>query len=357
MNTDRPEAPARLPAALRGLCDDAAIFPPGRAPLPEAVAAHLRYRRSWFAGLVGPLVVAPPALAALGALLPEGSSRGRAGAGAGSAAGASVVGSTVVGSGLVEPATGEVGPPAVSVTLPGGPAGLAEMLAAVARLPVTLRALEVAVPDGAGPAELLGDLDAALASQPALGGSGLDASRGGVSQSAGWGAPLHGLPEVFVEIPRDRRRDPLLAALAGSPYRAKFRTGGMRAELYPDDAELAASLAAAVAAGVPFKATAGLHHAVRNTDPQTGFEQHGFLNVLLAVDAVRRGGWEADARALLAERDGAAVAGLVSGMGEERALDARAAFLSFGTCSITDPLTELVRLGLVTAPATEGARA
>jgi hypothetical protein len=38
--------------------------------------------------------------------------------------------------------------------------------------------------------------------------------------------------------------------------------------------ERLAAIAAVVAAGVSFKPTAGLHHALRNTDPETGFEQH-----------------------------------------------------------------------------------
>jgi hypothetical protein len=154
---------------------------------------------------------------------------------------------------------------------------------------------------------------------------------------------------VYVEIPRDDRRLPLLRALAGTGHRAKFRTGGVRADLYPGEAELAASLAAVVRARVPFKATAGLHHAVRNTDPDTGFEQHGFLNLLLATDILARGGAEDDARAVLAERDARVVADGV------RALDpgpARRAFTSFGTCSVTDPLAELIELGVVT----DGAR-
>jgi hypothetical protein len=153
---------------------------------------------------------------------------------------------------------------------------------------------------------------------------------------------------VYVEVPRDDRRSAVLAGLPGR-YRAKFRTGGVRADLYPGEAELAASLAAVVRARVPFKATAGLHHAVRNTDPDTGFEQHGFLNLLLATDILARGGAEDDARAVLAERDARVVADGV------RALDpgpARRAFTSFGTCSVTDPLAELIELGVVT----DGAR-
>ncbi|OOC05819.1 hypothetical protein [Amycolatopsis azurea] len=271
----------RIPALFAGLCDDAAVFPPGLAPLPDAVVAHDDHVSAWYAGLVGPLVVAATALGEL----------------------AGVLGDREV-------------PLPVAVTLPGGPAQLDGVLEAVAGLPVKLDALEIAVPDGIGPDELLAAISAVTA-------------------------------PVFVEIPRDDRRVPLLTALSGTGHRAKFRTGGVRADLYPDEAELAAAVRAAVEAGVPFKATAGLHHALRNTDPETGFEQHGFLNLMLATDAVLTGG---DAEAALAERDGAVVAGRLRGLEPERAVAARAGFTSFGTCSITDPLTELAGLGLLEAP-------
>ena len=39
----------------------------------------------------------------------------------------------------------------------------------------------------------------------------------------------------------------------------------------------------AVARSVPFKCTAGLHQAVRHTGATTGFEHHGYLNILLAT--------------------------------------------------------------------------
>jgi hypothetical protein len=149
---------------------------------------------------------------------------------------------------------------------------------------------------------------------------------------------------VYVEVPRDARGPEIIEWLRGR-YRAKFRTGGVRAELYPSVDELAANIAAAVRAGVPFKATAGLHHALRNTDPETGFVQHGFLNLLIATDALLRGGSEADAAALLAERDGAIVAARVLAVD---APAARAAFTSFGTCSVTEPLGELIELGIIT---------
>jgi hypothetical protein len=103
---------------------------------------------------------------------------------------------------------------------------------------------------------------------------------------------------------------------------------------------------ACVTAGVAFKATAGLHHAVRNTDPTTGFEQHGFLNLLAAVDAAQRGADHGEVAALLAQRDAAAVAARVAAL-DGCAGPVRDAFHSFGTCSIDDPRTELTALGLL----------
>jgi len=279
-------APAGVPEFARALLDDAAMFPPGLAPLAEAVPAHRRHESAPYAGLVGPLVAAADALDELAGLLPA-------------------------GDGPRLPLT---------VTVPGGPAAAAAALARAAALPVDLRAVEVAVPDGMGADRLLAELD-----------------------RAGFGEGVH----VYVEVPRDERRPGIIAALAATRYRAKFRTGGVRAELYPGEAELARAVKAAVDAGVPFKATAGLHHAVRNTDPRTGFEQHGFLNLLLATDAALRGAGEDELARVLAERDGAAIAARVAGLGDERARAVREAFVSFGTCSIAEPLTDLVRLGLL----------
>ncbi|MFE6610459.1 hypothetical protein [Amycolatopsis sp. NPDC057786] len=271
----------RIPALFAGLCDDAAVFPPGLAPLPDAVAAHDEHLSAWYAGLVGPLVIAATALGDLAEVLGD-----------------------------------RTTPLPVSVTLPGGPSQLDGVLDAVDKLPVNLDALEIAVPEGMGPDEVLTALSRATA-------------------------------PVFVEIPRDDRRVLLLTALSGTGHHAKFRTGGVRADLYPGEAELAASVRAAVEAGVPFKATAGLHHALRNTDPDTGFEQHGFLNLMLATDAVLTDG---DAEAVLAERDGAVIAARLRELDADRVAALRAAFTSFGTCSITDPLTELAGLGLLEAP-------
>ncbi|HEX3002585.1 MAG TPA: hypothetical protein VHO27_00120 [Angustibacter sp.] len=44
-------------ALLHALIDDAAVFPPGNAPVREAVEAHRGYRRAAFADAIGPLLV------------------------------------------------------------------------------------------------------------------------------------------------------------------------------------------------------------------------------------------------------------------------------------------------------------
>ncbi|MGW1681334.1 hypothetical protein [Saccharopolyspora sp. NPDC002376] len=280
-----------IPEFAKGLCDDAAVFPPGRAPLPDAVAAHLRHTQSPYAALVGPLVLAAPALDELpGLIWPDQQLE-------------------------------------LSVTAPKGPAQLPAALAAVESLPVRLRALEVAVPAGQEPKEFFAALDAV-----------------GVDEDVA----------VFVEVPRDERRPEVIATCASTRYQAKFRTGGVKAELYPDDAELAAAIRAVVDAGVPFKATAGLHHAIRNTDPTTGFEQHGYLNLLLATDAAVDFADEVEIAGVLAERDAQKIAKRVADLDRVRVVAARDRFLSFGTCSIGEPLVELVDLGLVPAEVLSG---
>ncbi len=151
-----------------------------------------------------------------------------------------------------------------------------------------------------------------------------------------------GVPAA-VELPRTAARD---GVLARAGVRAKLRTGGLRAELFPDPAELAGTLAACVARGVALKCTAGLHSAVRHTDPATGFAHHGFLNVLAACAALAAGEPAPVAERWLRKDDPAALAG---GWSPDRAARARAVFASFGTCSVCEPVDDLVALGLLPA--------
>jgi hypothetical protein len=260
------------------LFDDAALFPPGDAPMATAVPAH-RQLRARLVGLVGPFVVPAARLDELVEHLGEGDAFG------------------------------------ISLIAPIGelPAAL-ERVAAERRL--RLAAVEVpVVPDGEAARTAVGVLDDVLAAD---------------------------VPAA-VEIPRTAARDEVLDALAETPYRAKLRTGGLRAELFPSPAELATTLAACVARGVAVKCTAGLHHAVRHTDPATGFEHHGFLNVLAACAALAAS--EAAEPWLLADAEAVA-----TGWSPDRVARARAVFTSFGTCSVLEPVDDLVALGLLPAP-------
>jgi hypothetical protein len=144
-----------------------------------------------------------------------------------------------------------------------------------------------------------------------------------------------GLPDGvvgYIEVPRGDQRDHVLDAIAGTRYRAKFRTGGTVPQAHPGERELASSLQAAIRRGIAFKCTAGLHHAVRH-----GPVEHGFLNVLRATSALQDGASVDEAAALLAHR-----AAFLDGLA-----GARTSFVSFGTCSISEPVADLVALELI----------
>jgi hypothetical protein len=117
----------------------------------------------------------------------------------------------------------------------------------------------------------------------------------------------------------------------------KLRCGGARV---PDAAEVATFVRAARERGTPFKATAGLHHAL-----PTGGE-HGFLNLLAACV------WPDDAEELLATRaialdsDSFRVDG--RGAGAHQCAQVRRDMLrSIGSCSFSEPVGELRELGIL----------
>jgi hypothetical protein len=276
-----------VPQLLRGLVDDAAVFPPGSSPLPEAVTAHRVHRASWYAPMVGPLLVPASSLRILPPLLAD---------------------DEILDIGLI------------------GDTGLAALPDAVAGMDgrARVRQIEIAV--------------AKRSEDPAPGLEYL------LGRLAGW-------PEItgYAEIPLTFG---LLAALdtladaraAGANACAKFRTGGLAAELFPTPIELAAVICACRDRNLPFKLTAGLHHAIRHADPETGFVHHGFLSILAGVlHAVHDEAEVADIAAVLAATDPLPlVEAARARLDEERPL-----WVGFGTCSIDEPLTDLGHLGLL----------
>jgi hypothetical protein len=164
---------------------------------------------------------------------------------------------------------------------------------------------------------------------------------------------------AYVEIPLDRDPTPLVAALALRGGRAKARTGGVTADAFPAPAALLRFLRACTGAGVPFKATAGLHHPLRGEYRLTyapgspAGMMFGFLNLFLAAAFLRQGLADADVLRLLEERDPEALRvgpDVIEWHGHQltrAAIEAARAqgILSFGSCSFTEPVDEARRLG------------
>lgn len=214
-----------------------------------------------------------------------------------------------------------------------GPEGLPAALDAVADDPrLVLETVEVALP----PDRLDREAVAALA------GRQLSPAQ---TDAKAWGAA-----QMFVELPRAPGWREALDGVASAGLGAKVRCGGLRAELFPSPAELADFVLACAGLGVPFKATAGLHHAVRHRDPATGFDHHGFLNLLLAATRAASGASAAEVSAALELRDSAALAAEARATGEPAAAAGRRLLIAYGSCSTSEPLEDLAALGLLGAP-------
>jgi hypothetical protein len=158
---------------------------------------------------------------------------------------------------------------------------------------------------------------------------------------------------VYVEPPRLTAPEPAaswLAALdevAALDLRLKLRTGGVSADAFPGSAELATCIDAALDRELRFKCTAGLHNALRHRDMESGFEHHGFLNVLAATRAALDGAAPADVVHLLEATDAATVLKALDAAGPDGLASARRWFTSFGSCSVLEPLEDLIDLDLL----------
>ena len=150
-----------------------------------------------------------------------------------------------------------------------------------------------------------------------------------------WDRGLDGLEgEVYVELPLDDELEERIGVLADRELRAKVRCGG--AEVPTADA-LGRFLSACRAAGVPFKATAGLHH------PLAAEGRHGFLNVIAAcafddaaalTEAVRLG------------PDGLRWRDRSAGPSELERVR-REQLVAVGSCSFAEPVDDLKELGIL----------
>jgi len=130
---------------------------------------------------------------------------------------------------------------------------------------------------------------------------------------------------------------------AGVRVAPKFRTGGLAAELFPTPVELAAVVCACRDRNLPFKLTAGLHQALRHTDPETGLIHHGFLNILAGCLVADEGAEPADVAEVLAAVDPLPVVETV----RTRLALTRPWWVGFGSSEGTGPVADLATLGLL----------
>jgi hypothetical protein len=272
-------------ALFAGLVDDAALFPPGNAPMRRALTEHAAHREAWYADLVGPFLCPASRVPELHASLD----------GAGPAR---------LAISLIMDITGEPAHAALRA------------VAADDRLALVL--VEAA--------------HAVLGEDAALVGTNV-AKR---TDALG-----------FLEAPRAGWEATLDLVVGGDWEGVKYRTGGTSAGAFPSEVELAGFLRTTVDREVAVKLTAGLHHAVRHTGPGTGFEHHGVLNVLVAVRAALNGAEAPEMARLLGLREPAELVDRAGRMSDADAAVLRQFFVSFGCCGVTEPIDDLVALGLV----------
>ncbi len=283
--------PQVAPEAVAGLLDDAALFPPRSAPMEEAVPAHDGHLASWYGALVGPFVVSDR-------LLGELRRHSRASSGA---------------------------PFRINVIVTGGPDCLPpELSEGVADGALDLAGLEILLASGEGMLASARSATRLLATLPALQG--------------------------YVEVPVQEVPDAVLDVLASGPAAVKLRTGGLETSAFPSDAQVARLIVACVEREMAFKCTAGLHSAVRHREKEHGFERQGFANILLATHAAIVGAPVETVTRLLGDRDEDAVVAALTALGHDQLQRARSIFRSFGTCSVEEPVEDLLRLGLLQPP-------
>ncbi|WP_371407779.1 hypothetical protein OHA10_20095 [Kribbella sp. NBC_00662] len=278
-----------VPALFRHLVDDAAMFPPGNLPMAQAVTAHRAHLESPYAELVGPFVCTDEDLMDVAA----------------------------------EAARAGGGPLRVSVVISGGAGGIEPAI----RWGDRSKDVEVTA------------VEVRLRNEDDLSRNALRVVR----------ACDDCLDEetAYVEIGLDGAWERALDVVADAGYAAKLRTGGLDPSLFPSVDQVASFVIACLDREVAFKCTAGLHNAVRHTASDTGYEHHGFLNVLLATRASLDGAAHDEVAAVLASQDGGALAGRARELTDDQAASTRRWFTSFGSCSIDEPRNDLTTLGLM----------
>ncbi|MEU3649576.1 hypothetical protein AB0E59_39835 [Lentzea sp. NPDC034063] len=280
----RAPGPRGTPPLLARLVDDAALFPPGNASMPDAVRGHLDGRVGEWAGVMGLFLCPASRLAELITELIK-----------------------------VKPAK----PIALSLVIDTGLGGVPKAVSIVESRSelLALRMVEMPAPS---------DVDEVWLER--------------VSEF---------VPEDVIRVVEPRRGgaewlDGVRRVIEHGSW-PKLRCGGLSQENFPSVEEVGDFLSVVSGGGVAFKATAGLHKAVRYTDEQ-GFTHHGFLNLLVATARSLSG---RDVREALASTDAEALTAEAKALSDQAAHAVRGVFASYGSCSLAEPVADLEGLGLL----------
>ena len=183
----------------------------------------------------------------------------------------------------------------------------------------------------------------------------LEARAANASEIAAICAVVPAAFDLYLEIPPGPGLPPLLQEIGERGARAKVRTGGTKAMDIPTPESVMGFLTAAAEAGVPFKATAGLHHPVRGLAPLTylpGSEcatMYGYLNLLLAATLLWHGRPAEDGHRILCaigrgdlELGESEISWEGVRIEAEEIVRTRDAFvIAIGSCSFTEPVEEI----------------
>lgn len=163
-----------------------------------------------------------------------------------------------------------------------------------------------------------------------------------------------GFDEAFFELAwGDNMSECLHHLVSEEGVGAKARTGGLTKDLFPTVEQLANFVHECISLDLPFKCTAGLHHALPFDDQDIHVTHHGFLNVALGTaltlvhDLSRAELGEVLAMNMPSDFkiDDKKVQCRDWTLTVEDIEDSRDFFRSFGSCSVREPLDTLAELG------------
>ncbi|HUQ46684.1 MAG TPA: hypothetical protein VM053_00415 [Gemmatimonadaceae bacterium] len=166
---------------------------------------------------------------------------------------------------------------------------------------------------------------------------------------------------LFLEPPLVPDCTDLLEAISKAGVAAKIRTGGVVPGAIPSASAVLRFIENCATLALPFKATAGLHHAIRGRYPLTydsdapRGKMFGYLNVFLTAAFLRAGLPASSLLDLLEEEDASSITFSDDGVRWRGNLadtstlaDTRKSLsVSFGSCSFTEPVDEAKQLHLI----------